>query len=262
MSQWHYAENGQQLGQVSEEELHRLAAQGRIKPETLVWTAGMADWAPYKDAAARGALAPQPGQPAAAATGSGNTPNRELMAAARKSLSGFWGPAIGVCIVPSAISVVCSMIPVIGQIVAFVITGAFSIGSATYFINLSRHNNPSFGMVFSGFKRFWPALGAVILTSVFVMLWFLLLVIPGIIASYRYSMTFYIMADNPTIGAMDAIRASGRMMKGRKMKLFFLSLRFLGWGILCVFTLGIGLLWLAPYMSTSIAHFYNDVKDR
>jgi uncharacterized membrane protein len=94
----------------------------------------------------------------------------------------------------------------------------------------------------------------------FILLWTLLLIIPGIIAAISYSMTFYILADDNSIGAMDAIDKSKKMMDGYKWKCFCLGLRFLGWALLCILTLGIGFLWLMPYMQVSMAKFYDDVK--
>lgn len=100
-----------------------------------------------------------------------------------------------------------------------------------------------------------------LLIGIFIFLWSLLLIIPGIIAAYRYSMAFYILNDNPKMGAMDALRESKKMMVGYKGKLFFLSLSFIGWTILSVLTLGIGFLWLIPYMNTTTANFYQNLKD-
>ena len=73
-------------------------------------------------------------------------------------------------------------------------------------------------------------------------------------------MAFFILHDNPDIGASEAIDRSKKMMNGYKGKLFGLCLSFLGWGILCCFTLGIGFLWLFPYMSLSVTNFYEDLK--
>jgi len=74
-------------------------------------------------------------------------------------------------------------------------------------------------------------------------------------------MAFYILNDNPTLGAMDALKASKQMMKGYKWKLFCLQLSFIGWCLLSIFTLFIGLLWLIPYIQASIAAFYQNLKD-
>ena len=95
---------------------------------------------------------------------------------------------------------------------------------------------------------------------IFILLWTLLLIIPGIIATYSYAMTFFIIADDPQAGALEAIGRSKEMMRGHRWKLFCLFLRFIGWSLLCLLTFGIGFLWLTPYMQTSLAHFYDDVR--
>jgi uncharacterized membrane protein len=88
----------------------------------------------------------------------------------------------------------------------------------------------------------------------------LLLIVPGIIAAISYSQTFYILADDPGMDAISAIDKSKKMMRGYKWKYFCLGLRFIGWALLCILTLGIGLFWLDTYMQTSFAKFYDDVK--
>ena len=99
-----------------------------------------------------------------------------------------------------------------------------------------------------------------ILTAIYTLLWALLLLIPGIIKSYSYAMAPYILKDNPEMGAEEAIVESMKMMKGYKLKLFLLDLSFIGWIILMILTLGIGLLLLAPYMNTARATFYEELK--
>jgi uncharacterized membrane protein len=81
------------------------------------------------------------------------------------------------------------------------------------------------------------------------------------IVQLRYAQSFFILLDRPGEGALAAIRGSIQSMKGRKWKLFCLYWRFFGWAILCVFTCGIGILWLLPYMMTTYARFYEDVRD-
>jgi uncharacterized membrane protein len=92
--------------------------------------------------------------------------------------------------------------------------------------------------------------------------WTLLLIVPGIIAGYRYSQAFYILRDNPEIGAMEAIRRSKTMMAEHKWRLFVLQLTFIGWHLLCMLSLCIGYLWLVPYIMAAGAHFYEDLKTR
>ena len=93
-----------------------------------------------------------------------------------------------------------------------------------------------------------------------VLLWTLLLIIPGIIMTFAYAMTPYILEEHPEIGAWDASTRSREMMKGHKFDLFWLYLSFIGWAILGILTFGIGYLWLSPYVSCSEIGFYNDLK--
>ena len=109
-------------------------------------------------------------------------------------------------------------------------------------------------------KNYWHKVWGMFLMGLFIALWTLLFIIPGIVKMFSYAMTPFILEENPDLTANEAIDRSRAMMKGHKFDLFWLFLSFIGWGILCVFTLGIGTLWLTPYMQTSIAAFYEDVK--
>ncbi|MHC4215736.1 MAG: DUF975 family protein, partial [Planctomycetota bacterium] len=189
------------------------------------------------------------------------TENRDLMTRARQSLNGNWGSAIGATVVYSIIVIAISFIP-FGQLVSLVISGPLMLGFCMYFLSLSRDQNPDLSQLFKGFDRFGTAFCAYLLQAIFVFLWMLLLIIPGIIASLSYAMTYYIITDNESIGALDAITASKELMRGNKWKLFCLGLRFIGWSLLCILTLGIGYLWLTPYIATSFAKFYDDISDR
>ena len=119
---------------------------------------------------------------------------------------------------------------------------------------------PEAGALFAPFKQYARTVGAVLLVFAYTLLWTLLLVIPGIIKAYSYSMTFYILRENPEMTAGDAITASQKMMDGHKMDLFLLSLSFIGWAILASITFGIGYLWLIPYIYTAYAAFYETLK--
>ena len=95
----------------------------------------------------------------------------------------------------------------------------------------------------------------------YIVLWSLLLVVPGIIKAISYSQTIYILKDNPELKFNGAIERSMAMMEGHKMEAFLLGISFIGWLLLGVLTLGIGMLWVTPYMNTAYAHFYNYVKE-
>lgn len=93
-----------------------------------------------------------------------------------------------------------------------------------------------------------------------VFLWSLLFLIPGIIMSFSYAMTPYILEEHPEIGAWEASTRSKEIMTGHRFDLFWLYLSFIGWALLCILTFGIGLFWLIPYMSASEIGFYEDLK--
>ena len=126
---------------------------------------------------------------------------------------------------------------------------------------LVERDNRAVGNLFrDGFGRWGRNAWGMFLMTFFTSLWSLLLVIPGLIKFYAYSLTPYILIDNPELSANQAINLSVKMMKGHKFDLFFLHLSFIGWIFLSIFTFGIGLLWLLPYMMTAQAAFYQDVK--
>jgi uncharacterized membrane protein len=181
------------------------------------------------------------------------------MAQARESLRGKWLLAIGTMVVFELIMIAVQMIPKTGGIGGVIIAGPMSVGLAIFALALSRGQEARLPQIFEGFQKFGVALGAYLLMGLFVFLWALLLIIPGIIAAYAYSQTFYIIAEEPGIGPLQAIRKSKEMMRGNKGKLFCLNLRFIGWALLCLLTFGIGFLLLYPYMMISFAKFYDDV---
>jgi uncharacterized membrane protein len=188
------------------------------------------------------------------------TPNRDLMSQARQSLRGKWGVAAIGTLVYALIMGGLNVIPVAGPIAWLIVGGPLMLGWILFILSISRGAEVRVGRLFDGFSSFGNALVAMLLVSVFTILWLLLLIVPGIIAALRYSMTFFILADNPTMDGLEAIRRSKAMTMGYKYKLFCLGLRFIGWALLGVLSLGIGFFWIAPYMQTSVAKFYDDIK--
>jgi len=146
------------------------------------------------------------------------------------------------------------------SLIFLVISGPITLGITIFSLNISRNLEPRFENLFEGFNSFKTSLFAYLLISLFVFLWLLLLIIPGIIAALSYSMTFYIIADDNSISAMDAIDKSKKMMEGHKTRLFILGLKFLGLSLLCILTLGIGFLWLIPFVNVTLAKFYDTIK--
>jgi len=189
------------------------------------------------------------------------TENRILMEQARYALQGKWGMAAGAAFVYILITLVTQEIPKIGEISSFIIGGPLSIGFNIFALAISRNQTAKIEQIFEGFQNFINAVITYLLLVIFILLWMLLLIVPGIIAAYAYSMTFLILADDPTIQPLEAIRKSKEMMRGNKWKLACLHFRFIGWLLLCLCTLGIGFFWFIPYFSVSTAKFYDDIRE-
>lgn len=133
-------------------------------------------------------------------------------------------------------------------------------GLTIFFLNIYRGNNPQYGELFDGFRMgYGKFLGTLFLQGVYTVLWGLLLIVPGIIKGYSYSMTSYVMRDDPTLQYNDAINRSMELMEGHKLQLFLLDLSMIGWVILSCMSFGIGFLFLIPYNQTAHAAFYEDL---
>lgn len=186
--------------------------------------------------------------------------NSEIRALARQSLSGNWAMPVLVTLIVCIFSGL-SGIPWAGVILLFLVAMPLEYSVEQAFLQFARGNKEELmENMFSGFKNYGRALGTPLLMGLYVFLWSLLLVIPGIIKAYSYAMTYYVALDHPELGTEKCIQESMRLMSGHKMKLFLLDLSFIGWGLLCILTFGIGFLWLAPYISISHAHFYEELK--
>lgn len=157
-----------------------------------------------------------------------------------------------------------TMITILGilLLVDIIIGGAVTLGYAKFNLELVDRKNAKFHYIFSQFKRIGAGFCMQFLRALYTFLWALIFVIPGIIAVYRYSMTPYIMLEHPEYGANEAIRHSKELMRGNKWRLFCLQFSFIGWALLSLLTLGIGFLWLIPYIEASNAAFYREITGR
>ena len=161
-----------------------------------------------------------------------------------------------------ALTIIVPVITVLA-VIQLLIGGAIELGLKRYNLDLlTRENPPAFATLFSRFCIWGRAFGLQLMTSLLTFLWLLLFIIPGIIASYRYILAPYLMAENPDMGVMEAIGRSKELMNGNKWRLFCLHISFIGWNLLCVLTLGIGYLWLAPYQNAAETAFYLEVTGR
>ena len=142
----------------------------------------------------------------------------------------------------------------------YVLGGIISVGYAKFNLMLVDGLAISFDNLFEYFSDWKTITIAKLLRGLYVLLWSLLFIIPGIMVSFSYSMTDYILAEHPDISATEAINLSKEMMAGNRWRLFCLEFSFIGWQILCIFTLGVGNLWLNPYKKAAMAAFYREVS--
>ena len=149
---------------------------------------------------------------------------------------------------------------IVTGIALFVLGSIIGIGYRKYNLNLVDKQEAGFGNLFAYFSYWKNAFKTKLLKTIYEILWTMLFIIPGIIASYSYAMTDYILAENPELTAKEAIEKSKDMMEGNRWRLFCLEISFIGWEILSLLTLGIGSLWLTPYMEAAVAAFYREVS--
>lgn len=148
----------------------------------------------------------------------------------------------------------------IGALAGIAVEGPLQLGFAYISLDAVRGGRAEFENFFKGFKRFLPAFLLYLLNTLFIFLWSLLFIIPGIVMSYAYSMSYFILSDCPEMTASDARIVSVQMMRGNKWRLFCLMFSFIGWDILSVLTLGILQFWVMPYKQTALAAFYESIK--
>lgn len=215
--------------------------------------------------------------------GTGATPNATLTADARGALQGNWGMAVTFGFLYMFLLQFCQLplqfvqfidilfpeysmssfsigIVLVLVFVIYALVGVFQLGQCRFYLDLIRGEKLEIVRLFYGFKYFRRAAVTYMLMMFYIMLWYCLLIIPGIIATFSYAMTFYVLADNPEMTAREALRRSKKIMAGNRFKLFCLGWRFVGWGMLALLTCYIGMLWLMPYIGTSFAAFYEDVR--
>ena len=181
---------------------------------------------------------------------------KELKASARQQIKGNIATFFGLWVIFAIINMVSGIL-VVGPLV---LMGPLALGFAMFILEVVRTRDGKFETGFKGFKHFGSAFVASLLMGIFILLWSLLLIVPGIIADLRYSMTYFIIADNPGISGMAAIKKSKEMMRGHKWELFVLGLSFFWWILLIVITFGLAAIYVVPYMHATTANYYEKLK--
>lgn len=209
---------------------------------------------------------------------------------ARLSLRGKWGFGVGVTFLNQLIlsfgsSILCLpflvasvyfvntlleeviivLISLIYVVLSICFNGIVGMGYLKTFLSISRQEEATADFLFDYFSSFRSMLQAykvAFLISLYTFLWSLLFIIPGMIKSFSYAMTYFILINHPEYTVHEAIEESQRMMKGYKRHLFLLFLSFIGWLLLIVVTFGIASFWVIPYYATALSHFYARVSQK
>ncbi|MFP4106073.1 MAG: DUF975 family protein [Phycisphaerae bacterium] len=275
MRSWYTISGNYRYGPVDDDTLRLWASQGCLNPWNFVWTQGMGQWvrgdqvpglfAPVARWPKNGIWLP----PVAPPNGTGGTRSLgQIASVASQRLRGRMGGPIGFCFLLALLQFGIYMIPLeIGKVATLVLAGPFALGQATYFLSFIRGGHTRTGMMFCGFSHFGNALLSYLLRGILAACWGLagifvgftgltltrsydqalwgiplmvtglLLGIPGYWAYAGYSMTFYILADNPRTGPLAAIRKSKQLMKGRRLAVILLWLRYMVWFALALLPL-------------------------
>lgn len=197
--------------------------------------------------------------------------NSEYKDMALRSLEGNWTKAVVASLIAFLIMEIAGSSPsfFVDPVPGMVWQGVITImllpltwGYTVFFLRMAREENTDYVRLFDGFSQYVRITLAELLKGIYVLLWMLLLIIPGIVKDYSYAMTEFILKDHPEMSGEEAICQSMKMMQGHKMQLFLLDLSMIGWFILSCLTLGIGFLFLVPYIYSAHAHFYEDLKEQ
>lgn len=177
------------------------------------------------------------------------------------ALNGKWGIVAITYLLITIVAGFCSALSAIGigAILLFILEGPIQYGLAVQSLNVVRGKTVDVKDVMAAQNRFADTFIAYLINSIYTFLWSLLFIIPGIIAAYSYSLTYYLMIDNPKLTPDQARRQSMRLMEGHKMELFCLHLSFFGWMLLCALTFGLLTFWVMPYINCATAEFYDTI---
>jgi len=150
----------------------------------------------------------------------------------------------------------------------YLIQPALSFGFISFCVKTNRSQSTEYKDLFNGFQFYAKVLLIFLVTTIYIFLWSLLLIIPGIVASYRYRMAYYILLDDPRKGVFQCIEESRALMHGSKVDLLTIDLSFIGWFVLDFFVSALILplpfpfpivsVWLSPYLGLTRAAFYED----
>lgn len=147
------------------------------------------------------------------------------------------------------------------SIVVGLVAVVLSAGYILYAMSVRKGLETPYSTMFDGFLFAGKIILLSIVQYIFIFLWSLLFIIPGIIAGYRYRFALYNLCENPEMGVMEALNMSKAQTRGHKWELFVLDLSWIGWNILCALTLGILSIWITPYIQQTDIGYFQAIKE-
>lgn len=186
----------------------------------------------------------------------------QLMQKARTLLATHWVLSIGVCFVYSLVVAFPAELNSYGEMLSFLLAGPLQLGLCFFFLNLVRGEETRFELLFKGFKPLLTVLLCYAIIAALTIVGLILLIVPGIIVALGFSMTYYIIADDPEITFQVALEQSWKLTDGYKMELWVLNLRFIPWYILGLLCLIVGVFAVIPWHNTTLALYYEHLKEQ
>lgn len=185
----------------------------------------------------------------------------ELKKLAKEQIKGNIGMYFVCSLIVLAISGALGAVPKVGGILNLIFLAPITLAFAKINLGITKGQKVEVKTLLEGFNDFGRSILLQIFISIFVFLWSLLLIVPGIIKAISYSMSFYILAENEDMDSLEALNESKRIMEGHKWEFFVLILSYILWYLLGIITCGLAYIYIVPYQNVTIANFYNSIKD-
>ena len=184
----------------------------------------------------------------------------QLMRKARTLLEPHWILAIGVCLANAVMVAAPAELDSYGQIVSLLLAGPLQLGLCFFFLNLVKGKETRFELLFEGFKPLLTVLLAYAFITALTVIGLILLIVPGIVVALGFSMTYYVIAEDPEISFQIALEQSWKLTDGYKMELLELNLRFIPWYLLGLLCFIVGVFVVVPWHNTTLVLYYQYLK--
>lgn len=183
-----------------------------------------------------------------------------LMREARSLLQPYWLISVGVCLVYAIVLGVPPELNTYGEWLSLLLAGPLNLGLCMYFLKISNSESPGIENIINGFQPLLQVLLLYFVSSLLIVLGLLLFILPGIVLSMGFSMSYYIMAEQQDITFVEALQKSWDLTQDHKMDLFLLNIRFIPWYVLGLLCLVVGVFVVIPWHQTTLALVYKELK--